>query len=64
MATLDWTVFDKYSESTCRCACEKVYRSHTKVVFEDGKPRCRSRKPCPQCGSDNPMSVYGDREEF
>jgi hypothetical protein len=64
MPEIDWLIFDKYPESTCRCACEKMYRSHSKFIFEDGKPRVISRKPCPDCGSDNPLAVYGDREEY
>ena len=51
MIDIDWSIFDKYSESTCECGCGAIYRSHAKIAPDtDGMLRMHSRKPCPSCG--------------
>jgi hypothetical protein len=59
---IDWTPFDEYPESTCTCACDRTYRSHSK--FAINPPRIESRRPCPDCGSTNPRAARSDPEEF
>lgn len=60
--SIDWSVFDKYSEDTVTCRCETVYRSHAKFVLTP-EPHIETRKPCPGCGrTDNSRRVSSDPE--
>jgi len=59
---IDWSAHDKYSENTCYCRCESVFRSHAKAVFEP-TARIVSRKPCPSCGrTDDLRKIESDSE--
>ena len=61
---IDWSVFDKFSESTCACNCGAEFRSHAKSVF-DPAARIVSRKPCPSCGrNDDLRRVASDTEVY
>ncbi len=46
---IDWTEFNEFPENTCHCRCGSIYRSHTKLVMEDGEFIQVSEKPCPAC---------------
>jgi hypothetical protein len=59
---IDWTVHDKFPESTCACLCGAVFRSHAKYVMPSGLV---SRKPCPLCGNTTSLrAVRSDPESF
>ena len=51
--SVDWSVFDKYSESTCYCRCGCVFQSHSKIDME--LRRSIARKPCPECGKNDDL---------
>ena len=57
--SIDWTPFDRFSESTCTCVCDAVYRSHAKFVMALGLV---ARKPCPACGSTALRGASSDPE--
>ena len=62
-SAIDWSLFDKWSESTCTCRCGQVFRSHAKYAAARGG--LISRKPCPGCGrDDDARSVRSDPEKF
>lgn len=64
-SNIDWSVFDKYSESTNKCRCGAVYRSHCKGIVTPTGFSLITRKPCPGCGKsvDNVWSSSTDVEE-
>ncbi len=49
---IDWSLFDKYPEFTCECACGTIYRSHSKYILSRGLV---ARKPCPTCKRDDAL---------
>lgn len=57
---VDWSPFDKYPESTCRCNCGVSFRSHAKYVMAFG---LLARVECPGCKRKDALrAVYGDTE--
>lgn len=62
---IDWTQFGDTVTSTAYCRCGMVFRSHAKAVNIEGRWKCVSRIPCPQCGQhDNIYRVSTDPEQF
>lgn len=61
----DWTKFDG-PKDTVSCWCGREYRSHTKLVLEDGYLVMWIEWPCPGCGKrkDNARKISSDRETF
>lgn len=63
---IDWTPFDKYSESTVTCVCGHTYRSHAKFVMAmvDGRHvgATIARKACAMCGGERMTAARSDPE--
>lgn len=60
---IDWSVFDQDPEATCTCRCGTVYRSHAKLVHDQGHFQHMARKSCPGCGrNDDLRGVSSDWE--
>jgi hypothetical protein len=62
---IDWSSFDRFSESTCFCRCGQTFRSHAKLVTAASKLTMRlvTRKPCPSCGKDDDCKRVEDDPE-
>ncbi len=62
---VDFSTFEGDSISqTMYCRCDKVYRSHGKLVMKPN-PHYVTQKPCPGCGKNNDISrVSNDTEIF
>ena len=58
---IDWTKLDSYPESTCECACGRVFRSHSTYDQHRGLV---SRKPCPGCGRDGHLVRVASDAEY
>ena len=47
---IDWSKHDAYSRNDITCECGAFFKSHSKLVMDEGKMVVATREPCPQCG--------------
>jgi hypothetical protein len=64
ISKIDWTVFDRWSESTVYCRCETAFRSHAKFIIQADGSGLISRKPCPDCGRHDSIWKTSSDPEF
>ena len=58
---IDWSRFDRFSESACECICGVRFRSHAKIITTPS-PNLLSRRPCPSCGGVRMVRASSDPE--